>query len=540
MLVPFGGNLLDLNATLLWLVGFSTLGMVLNLRHVPMRHALPMLVGVAIVACSFLVFITLAFPVAGYLILLVWFLALALPAHLSNRLFRALTLQRYDFARKLLWWLRILQPTQQHRQQFLLYQAYHLAHLRNDPAPLLDLITIPGNIGVLARLFAFRFRGAWDEALQWMSQPHLLHAYSGNIIFLQHHFRALAEVAGARTALERMRLLEPLLLKRGLYMQRTLLRAEVLAYFGRRDQLELLLTTSLKHTPMAWQTFMLGLCNWAQGNLRAARDAYHQLDMVNADPCYTATLRNKLDRGHLLSRTLPTPAETKMLDDLSQNAAQLATDPWGWQRGNVRTWVAYGLIAANVTFFVMAELFGGSTNPEVLMRLGSLWPEAVIQGQYWRLLTAMFLHLGFLHLALNMYFLYFLAGFLEPRLGRLPFFVIYMGSGLIAGAISCVWHYFSDPLVQSVGASGAVLGLLGSFAAVRLQTWLQHHEIGAKRQLTLVLILLSLQVFYDLMTPISNGAVHLLGAISGFALTYLWLAWSQDHSQPETHSHGLP
>jgi rhomboid protease GluP len=515
----------------MWLVGFSTLGMLIHLRQIPLRHSWPMLVGIATVIFSFLTMYFLAFSIAGFVTLAVWFLTLALPTHLSNRLFQVLTLQHYTAARRLLWWLRLLQPTAQHRQQYMLYNAYQQSRISGDDRLLASLTRLPGNVGMLATLLRFRFQGNWQGVLDWMKLPEVQQEYSGNIVFLQHQFQALTEVFGPRAALLRLQQLEPELLHRGLYMQRTLMRAQVLAYAGYRDQLEHLLTSPLRRLPWAQRTFLYGISDWAQGHKIPAHQQLQRLEMGDADPCYVRTLSRHLLEGHAHGGDELRPADHEVLRQMDQNAEQLATDPWGWRHSATRCWAAYAIIGLNTLFFLFAEWQGGTMNPEVLMRMGSLWPEAVANGEYWRLITSNFLHMGVLHLALNMYFLFFLAGFLEPRLGRLPFALIYLASGLIAGAISCVWYYYTDPYVQSVGASGSVLGLLGAFIAIRLQAWLHNRELGARRQLTVVIILLSLQVFYDLITPISNGLVHLLGTGIGFALTYLWISLSASSSQ---------
>jgi membrane associated rhomboid family serine protease len=120
------------------------------------------------------------------------------------------------------------------------------------------------------------------------------------------------------------------------------------------------------------------------------------------------------------------------------------------------------LIGLNVLAFV-AELASGAgavgnTGGSVFDR-GSLFGPAIADGhQYYRLLTSGFLHAGFIHIAFNMYLLWVLGQMLEPALGSVRFAAIYFTS-LLAGSLGAL---LVDPNVHTVGASGAVFGLMGA------------------------------------------------------------------------------
>jgi membrane associated rhomboid family serine protease len=125
--------------------------------------------------------------------------------------------------------------------------------------------------------------------------------------------------------------------------------------------------------------------------------------------------------------------------------------------------LTYGLIAVNVAVF-LAELvsgvsaagnsFGGST----LILHGALSSTAVASGEWWRLVTAGFLHFNLWHIAFNMYALYILGTMLEPAIGHLRFALIYLVS-LLAGSFGAL---LVTPHGLTVGASGAVFGLMGA------------------------------------------------------------------------------
>jgi membrane associated rhomboid family serine protease len=131
--------------------------------------------------------------------------------------------------------------------------------------------------------------------------------------------------------------------------------------------------------------------------------------------------------------------------------------------------VAYALIAINVIAF-LAEgnitLAGGGTGDSVYQKgalLGSsqLLPgQGVAHGQWWRIVSGGFLHENLIHIGFNMYVLYVLAQMLEPALGGVKFAVIYAVS-LLTGSLGAL---LVSPHALTVGASGAVFGLMGATA----------------------------------------------------------------------------
>ncbi len=120
--------------------------------------------------------------------------------------------------------------------------------------------------------------------------------------------------------------------------------------------------------------------------------------------------------------------------------------------------LTYALIGANVLVALGALLSGGGGGGSILHALGAVSAGPVADGQWWRILTAGFLHYGLLHLAVNMYALYILGGLLEPTVGRLRFALIYFVS-LLAGSFGAL---VLDPEKFTAGASGAIFGVMGA------------------------------------------------------------------------------
>ena len=90
-----------------------------------------------------------------------------------------------------------------------------------------------------------------------------------------------------------------------------------------------------------------------------------------------------------------------------------------------------------------------------------MWPAGIAQGEWWRLLTSTFLHGGFLHILFNMYILFIVGAPLERLMGHLRYGVLYLVAAL-GGAVAS--YAFNSANTLSVGASGAIFGLMGAFA----------------------------------------------------------------------------
>ena len=175
------------------------------------------------------------------------------------------------------------------------------------------------------------------------------------------------------------------------------------------------------------------------------------------------------------------------------------------------------LILLNVVAFLF-EIFAGDLNdPEVLHRVGALEPYAVVvQGEYWRLFTALFLHGGFTHLLFNIFALYILGPPLERSIGTIRFTVCYLVSGLAssAGVVGLTVLGFVE-VAQLVGASGCIMGIVGAWAGFLLR---HRHAPQAKQRLGNVVMIILIQVAFDLSTPQVSMAAHLCGLVAGFFL----------------------
>ena len=155
------------------------------------------------------------------------------------------------------------------------------------------------------------------------------------------------------------------------------------------------------------------------------------------------------------------------------------------------------------------------TQPGEILADGALVPAFVAEGQAWRLISSVFLHSGFVHLALNMLSLYFLGSFVEASFGRGRFLALYLLSGLSGGIAYLYFGGFDSP---AVGASGAIFGLLGGVLgyAVRRGTFSWQNPVI--RQL---LILLAINLYIGLSIENVSNTAHMGGLVGGLVFGFL-------------------
>ncbi len=177
--------------------------------------------------------------------------------------------------------------------------------------------------------------------------------------------------------------------------------------------------------------------------------------------------------------------------------------------------VTSALLAANVLIAaIMALAYGDTADLGALIDFGANVKSATAAGDWWRLVSSNFLHVGLLHLALNMYGLWVLGRLVEQFHGHTRMAVVYMGAG-VCGAAASLW--FGGP-ATSAGASGAIFGLLGA-AVAELGLHRKHYPRRWSSALLGNLIFLAVaNVGIGLMYPMIDQSAHLGGLAAGTVL----------------------
>ena len=213
-------------------------------------------------------------------------------------------------------------------------------------------------------------------------------------------------------------------------------------------------------------------------------------------------------------------------------------------------YVTYLLMAANILVYLMTyEAMQSEAQTIELLENWSLVPRFMAEGGSWHpVVTSLFMHAGFMHLAGNMLFLWIFGDNMEDFFGHFGFLVFYMVCGIAAS----LTHYYSDPvsLVPTVGASGAIAGVLGGylllFPRARIDViffFIVFFKIFPVRAWVMLAIWFGLQLINSSIVDPDTGGVaywaHIGGFVAGFVLTIpFWLRrggpsfWGQSQGQP--------
>ncbi len=192
-----------------------------------------------------------------------------------------------------------------------------------------------------------------------------------------------------------------------------------------------------------------------------------------------------------------------------------AMPPMLFGQARVRMTLAVAtLIAVNLILFAAEIALGGSTNYSALHRLGALEPQAVlVQHEYWRLVAATFLHYGAIHLGVNIFALSLFGPTLEKLIGSARFTISYLFCGIASCAqVALMWRLGWFAADQLVGASGAVMGIVGTWAGVLLR---ERHLAHNRSALGSILLIVGIQSVFDILTPQVSMAAHLGGFGAG-------------------------
>ena len=178
------------------------------------------------------------------------------------------------------------------------------------------------------------------------------------------------------------------------------------------------------------------------------------------------------------------------------------------------------LVAINVIVFVVMVASGVDPldpKPDVLLKWGADFGPVTFGGEWWRLLTAAFLHGGAVHLAMNMFCLLGVGKATERMIGSPGFLLAYLTSAVVGNLASVAWN----PVVVSVGASGAVFGTFGMFFAASLRAGDTVPELARNTLRVNMGKLLALNLAVGFFVPNVDVAAHVGGLVWGFAAGFL-------------------
>ncbi|MEO8438981.1 MAG: rhomboid family intramembrane serine protease [Spartobacteria bacterium] len=505
--------MIDLNHIFLFIAVVSPLILLVRIARLRNRqnHGWRIAAVIVLAGCSAAY---LALPaIAGFIGGMLWLLLLLIPSLAERKIEELLLECRWPEARRLAVVRRVLHPWEDSPYRPALFRALEQASAgRLDRA--LDQLALQRDettpAGSYAAALTFALTENWPGLVQWCRRDL---SVTANPAVLALFFRGLGEIG----AIDELVLLlasradarEPRLT---INLPWLFNLALVLAFSGRTEILLRLWQGDLQRLPPEQQQFWLATAEQAEGREEAATERLHRLRGATKD----ALLRRSIDHrlAHAAPARLLSPSAERIVARAVHESSESAG---GTRRPSGGAPAVWALILLNVAMFGVEMMLGGSTNPLALHNLGALDPRlVVVRHEYWRLLTALFLHYGALHIGINLLGLYLLGPPLERIIGAGKFILCYLLSGLGSslGVVLLWWLGFtkSDLLV---GASGCIMGVIGVLAGLLLR---ERRSPLAGRQLQNIIAIVAIQTAFDLWTPQVSLAAHLSGFISGLAI----------------------
>lgn len=177
---------------------------------------------------------------------------------------------------------------------------------------------------------------------------------------------------------------------------------------------------------------------------------------------------------------------------------------------NGKPFFTYVFIVLQIIAFLFLEWKGGSTNTATLIKYGAKFNPLILEGEWWRFLTPILLHIGFFHLFMNTLALYYLGPTIERIYGRMRFLFIYLVAGFSGSLASFL---FTTSL--SAGASGAIFGCFGAL----LYFGLNYRSLFFRTMGFNVLVVIAINLSLGFTIPGIDNAGHLGGLVGGFLAT---------------------
>jgi rhomboid protease GluP len=173
------------------------------------------------------------------------------------------------------------------------------------------------------------------------------------------------------------------------------------------------------------------------------------------------------------------------------------------------------IILINILVFFIVNNFNKTMNSYYLLDTGALyWPAIIYGNDYYRLITYMFLHSGISHLSNNMLVLFVIGNNLERAVGKWRYLFLYFGSGILAGIVSMSYNMIKNTNAVSVGASGAIFGVVGAMAYIVAVNKGRLENISTRQMIMFVFF----SLYGGLTSQGIDNAAHIGGLIAGLIL----------------------
>ena len=170
------------------------------------------------------------------------------------------------------------------------------------------------------------------------------------------------------------------------------------------------------------------------------------------------------------------------------------------------------LILVNALVFLVVEFTGGSEDTLHMLQCGAAYTPSILDGEYFRIFTCMFLHFGAPHLINNMLVLFVLGQRLEPVVGKIKFILIYILGGLGGNLLSLFFDMQTEKYTLSAGASGAVFAVMGGMIYVIIR----HRGKVSDLTIRQMLIMAAFSLYFGFASEGVDNIAHIGGLLCGF------------------------
>ena len=374
-----------------------------------------------------------------------------------------------------------------------------------------------------AKALQFRLECRWEECLHWL-QTDISHALLWqNSTLVTVYLRALGEVGDVNGLIWTVKSHQSQINRLGDSILINLARLYVFAFSGEVQEVKKLFASTLKIYPQNVQTFWLATAEMALGN----QENGHRLllSIQEKDVSLESAIAQRFSQPIPQADQILTVTSQRILHTIKQDLQQEINYGSAISITPTKAYFTYSLMVANVLVFLLEMQAGGTQNLETLYRLGAAVPVEIFSGEPWRILTANFLHYGYIHIGSNLLGLWILGPYVEFYLGWIRYLIVYFISGLGAISLFAVFAMFlgeGDELL--VGASAAIMGLMGATFMILWRGWRQEQSTIAQERLRLVILIISLQIMFDVSLAKVSFIGHFCGLIFGIFSTFIILA----------------
>lgn len=179
--------------------------------------------------------------------------------------------------------------------------------------------------------------------------------------------------------------------------------------------------------------------------------------------------------------------------------------------------VTITFVAINVIVYLLLELVGDTENSNFMIQMGAVWPPYVKDGEYWRLLTATFMHFGFEHILNNMLVLACAGPILEQGLGHIKYLFLYLIAGVGGSTLSYLQMLQNGENSVSAGASGAIFGIIGALLWIVIVHKGRYETLTGRGLLFMIVI----SLYYGMTSGDVDNWAHIGGLLMGFVLAVI-------------------